>query len=204
MLSTVIVRLIILQLYLTWIIADINYWLGTGDTACTTPHAVVVPKTVLGTGKMNDTATTAGGIAGSKGSTQYGVVAAAFPGSILEHREYSTNAVTNGIPSGGAWTNSTNIYMNENMVYGSKMVSSMSNGQTDSYNGITIDTTQLALFALNREHIIAYDSSGQRAMYWLRDISSDKGFAVVGLDGFSVRALANNQAGIRPVFGITG
>ena len=47
-----------------------NYYFNTGDTACTTPHCVIVPDTNLYTHCMNDTNITTGGYVGSKMYTE--------------------------------------------------------------------------------------------------------------------------------------
>lgn len=190
-------------------IADINYWIGTGDTECTTPHLAIVPDGGVGAEqKMNDANTTAGGYAGSKIYTTYKMVAAniiyqAFgEGNILNHRELLTNAVTNGYPSDGAWHGSKVDLMNEPMVYGSYQLIPGASGTVITYRH-TIDKTQLSLFKLHPEFIVA-KKNGQREAYWLRDVVSAVAFAYVSSLGYSNNDSASAALAVRPVFGITG
>ena len=91
-----------------WRIVDINYWLNSGDASCTTPHLVIMPDQSLYSAKMNETNITTGGYVGSQMYTANlanakTLVNSAFgSANILNHREYLTNAVTNGYPSAGA------------------------------------------------------------------------------------------------------
>lgn len=184
-----------------WLIADINYWLGTGDTPCTTNHLVIVPRNTLGAGKMKSTANTSGGyLQNELNLSQYYDIASSSFGAenILSHREIFTNASTNGVPSSIVWGDSGLMIMNENIVYGSKVVSSMSTGTIVSDNGATIDKTQLSLFRLRPENI------GIGTTYWLRDIADNTDFCMVGKSGLSSHDAANKTYGIRTVFGLTG
>lgn len=47
------------------------------------------------------------------------IINSAFGSAVLTHREYLTNAVTNGYPSAGAWFDSNVELPNEIMIYGS-------------------------------------------------------------------------------------
>ena len=77
---------------------------------------------------MNPTNTTEGGYVGSKMYTEgleraKAIFKAAFGEEhLLAHREYLTNAVTDGKPSGGAWHTSLVELMSEQMVYGSRIL----------------------------------------------------------------------------------
>ena len=118
----------------TWRIVDINYWLYTGDTPCTTPHLVIMPDASLYNAKMNATRTTAGGYVGSKMFTEElqsvkNTIASAFgDSSILLHREYLANTMVNGFPSNGGWYNSQVELPNEIMMYGCRMFSPAGDG----------------------------------------------------------------------------
>lgn len=190
-------------------IADINYWLGTGDTECTTPHLVIVPDSGIGSPqKMNDTNTTDGGYLACKwraayASTATGTIFSAFgQSSILNYKELLVNAVTNGYPSAGTWLMTTVELMNEPMVYGSYQITPGSNGTVISYR-YTIDKTQLSLFKLHPEFIVA-KKNGQRESYWLRDVVSAANFANVNGYGYSTNYYASTALAARPVFGIIG
>ena len=108
----------------TWRIVDFDYWYNCGDTAFTTPHLVIMPDKPLYNAQMNETNITTGGYVGSKMYTENlaqakTLAASAFGSLILTHREYLTNAVSNGYPSAGAWFDSTLELPNEIMMYGS-------------------------------------------------------------------------------------
>ena len=197
---------------ITWRIADIDYWLGFGDTECTKHHIVIVPDQVLGENKkMNDTDTTAGCYVGSKMYTTYiadarNIVKAAFGSThILNHREYFCNALASGAgyPSAGAWYDSEIDLMNEPMVYGS-LYYSPQNGDGSKIPVVhTIDDSQLALFRHNAAHMIARHSDNTRAHWWLRDVVSASSFAFVNGTGtcYSYHA-SDTTIGVRPAFAI--
>ena len=204
---------------INWRIAAFDYWLRCGDTECTTHHIVIVPDSNLltadgSTTHFMDTANvTSGGYLGSgfrsgtnhdSGSTAntsrqqcINIVNNAFGSShILTHREYFTNAVTNGKPSAGAWADSTVDMMNERMVYGNAPFSPVSDGTTVPAN-YTIDKGQLPLFALAPQYIC------NRALWWLRDPVSSASFAFVGYGGGCTCDNASSAwVGVRPAFGI--
>lgn len=187
-----------------YIIVAFDYWLNTGDTACTKHHVVVIPRNQLYTYKFNPTDTTEGGYAGSNlyknGLTQAKqIVAAAFGSAhILNHREYLVNAVTNGKPTGTDWYDSTVELMNENMVYGSKQFSPMPNGTDpwDTCRNYTIDKSQLSLFRYEPWLIC------NRQWYWLRDVVSATAFAYANGYGYADCNKTSDALGIRPVVGI--
>lgn len=188
-----------------WIIGDFKFWHNTGDTACTKPHVVVFPRNNLYTYKFNPSGTTEGGYVGSdlykNGLTQAKqMVTAAFGSAhILNHREYLGNAVTNGALTGTDWYDSTVELMNENMVYGGRQFSPMPNGATDPWStcrNYTIDKSQLSLFRYEPWMVC------NRNWYWLRDVVSATGFALVNSSGEAYSASASGAGGIRPVVGI--
>lgn len=192
---------------MNYIIAAFDYWYKCGDTACYIHHAAVIPQSHLYTYKFNPTNTTEGGYVGSdlykNGLTQAKqMVAAAFGSAhILNHREYLVNAVTNGAPTGTDWYDSTVELMNENMVYGSKQLSPMSDG-TDPWNACrnhTIDKSQLPLFWLAPRMEFVRDQG-----CWLRDIASAARCAISGGYGTSSVGSAGNTYGVWPVFGLIG
>lgn len=185
-----------------WLIADINYWLNKGDTPCNTNHLVILPRGILGTEKMKDSYTTNGGYASKTFSlaTYKNLIGSVFgTDHILSYRGQITNAATNGIPTGITWADRDVELMNENMVYGSKNASSMNTGTGANYNMESIDTTQLSLFRLRPELIVASELS-----YWLRDIASSNSFCAVLSNGVSALIGAAETRGIRPTCGITG
>ena len=123
------------------------------------------------------------------------LAASAFGDLILTHREYLTNAVSNGYPSAGAWFDSTLELPNEIMMYGSLVFTPAGDG-TVVVNRYTIGKTQLALFTVVPNMI------SNRATFWLRDIVSSAGFARVGSGGDAHYYYASDSLGVRPVFAI--
>lgn len=184
----------------TWRIVDFDYWYNCGDTAFTTPHLVIMPDKPLYNAQMNETNITTGGYTGSLMYTENldqakTLAASAFGDLILTHREYLTNAVTDGHASAGAWFDSTLDLPNEIMMYGCHVYAAMNNGTVIPTN-YTIGKTQLALFTVVPKLI------SNRATFWLRDVVSSAYFARVGGFGDTACNLASNSGGVRPVFAI--
>lgn len=184
----------------TWRIVDFDYWYNCGDTAFTTPHLVIMPDKPLYNAQMNETNITTGGYTGSLMYTENldqakTLAASAFGDLILTHREYLTNAVTDGHASAGAWFDSTLDLPNEIMMYGCHVYAAMNNGTVIPTN-YTIGKTQLALFTVVPKLI------SNRATFWLRDVVSSAVFASVGTYGNTGSSNASNSSGVRPVFAI--
>ena len=184
----------------TWRIVDFDYWYNCGDTAFTTPHLVIMPDKPLYNAQMNETNITTGGYTGSLMYTENldqakTLAASAFGDLILTHREYLTNAVTDGHASAGAWFDSTLDLPNEIMMYGCHVYAAMNNGTVIPTN-YTIGKTQLALFTVVPKLI------SNRATFWLRDVVSSAYFAYVGSHGGANYYHASNSYGVRPVFAI--
>lgn len=184
----------------TWRIVDFDYWYNCGDTAFTTPHLVIMPDKPLYNAQMNETNITTGGYTGSLMYTENldqakTLAASAFGDLILTHREYLTNAVTDGHASAGAWFDSTLDLPNEIMMYGCHVYAAMNNGTVIPTN-YTIGKTQLALFTVVPKLI------SNRATFWLRDVVSSAYFALVGYVGRTGYGSASNSFGVRPVFAI--
>lgn len=188
----------------TWRIVDFDYWAGCGDTACATHHLVIMPDQALYNAPMNDSDTTEGGYVNSAMrktnlDNAKTIVKSAFgSASILTHREWLTNAVSNGMPSGGAWFDSDIDIPCEIQMYGHLHFSPMSNGS--SVPAIyTVNKSQFALFAAC-PWFIANRSYNQ----WLRDVVSSSDFASVATDGGTYCRYASGSYGVRPVCGIVG
>lgn len=184
----------------TWRIVDFDYWYNCGDTAFTTPHLVIMPDKPLYNAQMNETNITTGGYTGSLMYTENldqakTLAASAFGDLILTHREYLTNAVTDGHASAGAWFDSTLDLPNEIMMYGCHVYAAMNNGTVIPTN-YTIGKTQLALFTVVPKLI------SNRATFWLRDVVSSAHFALVNCRGVTLYAAASYSNGVRPVFAI--
>lgn len=186
-----------------YLIADMDYWYNTGDVAFTKHHLVITTRKPMYTAQMNVVNSTGGGYVGSEmygtggGLTQAKeTINATFCDMVLTHREVLVNAVSNGVPSAGAWLDSTVELMNECMVYGHPHYTSTGNGSSIPYL-YTIDKTQLALFRLRPELI--FNRSGS---YWLRDVAPSARFAAVNSNGAANCEDASSSLGVRPVFAI--
>lgn len=188
-----------------YIVADLNYRLHCGDTECTTPHILMVPERIMGTAKMNDTNITTGAYVGSKMYTEYltpfkTIIQNDFENAhILAHKNLFANAVTNGYESAGGWFDSSIELMNETMVYGCNIFKNITNDTNIPYN-YTIDKSQLSLFRLKPEAIVALNDAGQRYWYWLRDVVSSSTFAYVYYRGDATVGSASSASGVRPAF----
>lgn len=182
-------------------IAAFDYYLNCGDTSTTKHHVVLVPDTCLYNHVMNDSNITTGGYVGSKmykeGLTQAkNTIKAAFSGHVLSHRVYLTNATANGRPSAGAWCDSEVDLMCEEMVYGGGIFRPTSDG-TNVPSNYRVEKSQLPLFAHEPSRIC------NRATWWLRDVVTASGFAIVGNTGDAAYIYASNSRGVRPAFCIS-
>lgn len=169
-----------------------DYYLGAGDTECTSHHIVVVPDNNMYNAVMNDANTTTGGYANSKmRTTNLATALSTFEtdfgvAHILNHRILVTNAVSDGQASGWAWVDSKVDLMSENMVLGHPVW-----GKAGNETGM--ERSQLALFSLYPEYI-----QKQRLWYWLRSVASGSGFCFVAGDGGTGGYGASGSAGVRP------
>lgn len=182
----------------TWVIADMDYFYNCGDTSFTRHHLVIVPNGSLYDANMNESNVTTGGYVGSKMyienlNSAKATISAAFGDMVLSHREFLTNAVTDGHPSAGGWFDSTVELMNEIMVYGTHVLAPANNGVTLPAR-FTVAKQQLALFALNPRAI------NNRQYIWLRDVVTAAGFALVDSFGYAVFTSASSSLGVRPEF----
>lgn len=192
-------------------IAAFDYYLNSGDTNCTTHHVVIVPDTCLYNAQMHNTSsggyeggaanTTAGGYVGSdmyKSNLEQAktTIKSAFSGHVLKHRIYLTNAVANGRASGGAWCDSEVDLMCEQMVYGSGIFSPVSDGSNVPAN-YRVEKSQLPLFQHEPSRIC------NRNNWWLRDVITASGFAIVDYDGYADYRDASYSVGVRPAFCIS-
>lgn len=185
-----------------WRIVDMDYWFDTSTSpVLDTHHLVIMPDNALYDKNMNTFNVTTGGYVGSDMyksnlETAKSKIKQAFPNHILPHKDFFVNEVTNGYPSKGSWYSSEIELPNEIMIYGSYIMSPSSTG---SYLVIrnTIDKSQLSAMKLNPSLMTVKNKS-----YWLRDVVSDKMFAVCYDGGIASASSANNDNGVRPVFAI--
>lgn len=185
----------------TYRIAAFDYYLRAGDTDMTTHHVTLVPDVPMYTHVMNDTNVTTGGYVGSKmytsGLTQAkNTINTAFGSThVLTHRQYLSNAVTNGRPSGGSWYDSTVELMTEQNVYGGKIFGAGNDGSSVPAL-YTVDKSQYPLFAFRPDLI------SNRQIFWLRDVVSAAYFAFVNGSGNALYSYASGVRGVRPAFSI--
>ena len=185
----------------TWVIADMDYFLRCGDTDFTKHHLVIVPASSLYNGQMNATNTTEGGYVGSVMyktglDNAKAKFKAAFGSMLLTHRTYLVNAVANGKPSGGAWFDETVALMSEVMVYGTHYFEPANDGTTVPTK-YSVCNSQLALMSLNPRMIKT------RETYWLQNVVSAAVFAYVVNCGDAYYYGASASFGVRP-YGIIG
>ena len=112
---------------------------------------------------------------------------------LLTHRDYLTNAVTDGHASAGAWFDSQVELMNEIMAYGTHVYAPANDGVTLP-NKYTTGRQQFAAAMLNPSIV------NLRYWYWLRDVVSSAYFANVGSYGHADCHYASNSGGVRPYF----
>lgn len=194
-----------------YVIADINYKKGHGDTTPLGNHLVLMPtdwsktptQTLAPDGKtthyMNDTDTTAGGFAGSKLYKTYlpqiqQKLEADFGNHLLNFREIiSTHVDDSGAPDQAEWRDAKVMIPSETMIYGTMVNGNNKNG---SWYNAGDDASQLALMRLNSEEC---NSHGQAI--WLRDILSASGFAHAGNYGNAYwNGASNTWCGVRAFF----
>ena len=184
-----------------WRIVDIDYWYNCGDAAFERHHLAIMPDIILYSVQMNETNVTTGGYVGSKMYTTNlnqakTLVNSAFGSAVISHREYLTNAVSNGRPSAGTWYNSSVELPNEVMMYGHPHLSPTSDGSNIPAI-YTISKTQLALLQVCPKFI-----NPHRENQWLRDVVSSAGFALVDSYGHTNAIDASASLGVRPIFPI--
>ncbi len=182
-----------------WRIAAFDYYYNTGDTNCTTHHAVIVPDTSLYNAAMNSTNTTEGGyynsvMKQSNLATAISTINSAFgSGHILSHRNLFVNTVANGRPSNGSWYDTTVDLMTEVNVFGTHHFSPVGDGTNIPYN-YAVDKSIFPLF------IARPDLQCNRQTFWLRDVVSSALFALATDNGRCYCHAASNSFGVRPAF----
>nr|DAK67147.1 MAG TPA: hypothetical protein [Caudoviricetes sp.] len=188
-------------------IAAFDYYLSSGNTACTDHHVVIVPDTSLYKAQMHNTSsgglesggnTTSGGYVGSDMyktnlANAKTTIKSAFSGHVLKHSVYLTNTVANGRASNGVWCDSEVDLMCEQMVYGNGMISPVSDGSNIPANYHT-DKSQLPLFLYEPSRICT------RETWWLRDVVDATHFADVSYTGGADCSASSYAYGVRPAF----
>lgn len=180
-------------------IGDIDYFIHCGDNVDLDHHLLMVDDgaNLAGDGStthfMNDTDTTAGGFKGSKmwnttiPNQILPDITIAFGDHLLKHREFISNAVTDGVPTGGEWINTIYNIFNEAMYYGI-VVNGANSAGSGLYN-VGCSKNQIALFKLDQF------SMNRKTNIWLRDVVSGTEFASVNGSGAAGRSLASASWG---------
>ena len=194
----------------TWLVADIDNYLYTGNTPLTKHHLTIIPADNLTSASMNTTDTTEGGYYNSqmKQSTLPSILSTyvepVFNGHVLTYANILTNEVDEnannitsnlykGASNNWSWYNSQIDLMSEVNVFGTIILSS--NGLD-----IGIDNQQYAIFLLKPE--FAYtNGNSKRLSYWLKSVSNSKSFVFADVGGCSDNhALSKSAQGVRPRF----
>ena len=185
-----------------YVIVAFDYYYNTGDTACTTHHAVVVPRNPLYNAQMNTTNVVTGAYVGSAMYTTNlnnakTTIQNAFGSThLLTIRQLFQNSVAEGgyENSYGEWHDATVWLMNEFNVYGG-LVWKNAYAATNWCGNYTIDNSQYPGFALDPTMI----HTPSRNSYWLRDVAAGD-FARVDGNGDCSNNGASNSFGVRPAF----
>ncbi len=189
-----------------WQFAHFDYYLGKGDTACTTHHIVMVPSIALGNSRMKSGDITTGAFVNSEmWTTTLPKYATAIQGPfgashVLSYRQYLSNTMTDTLAtaSGGAstgavprdgleWADATVMLMNEAQVYGTMIYSS-------SGADVGCSPTQFSLFHLCPQAITV------GTKYWLCGVSNKWQWCRVELNGQPSNMGGSYSYGIRPFF----
>lgn len=186
-----------------YVIVAFDYYYNAGDTACTTHHAVVVPRNPLYNAQMNSTNVVTGAYVGSAMyttnlNTAKNTIQSAFGSThLLTIRQLFQNSVAEGGYENtvGVWYDATVWLMNEFNVYGGLVWKNAYAG-TNWRGNYTIDNSQYPGFAL--DPMIIHTPS--RSAYWLRDVAGSGDFASVDGDGLCSNHPASHSYGVRPAF----
>ena len=188
---------------ITLMFAGFDYYYNMGDTALTTHHAVLIPRTAFATSaKMNSTNTTVGGYYNSEmHQTTLPCYAASLKAALnnhlLSHRTMLTTAITASTPSmagagmtGAAtnwgWETTELQLMSEVQVYGSTVWSS-------SAYDVGCDNKLLPVFKFINP--IQFG----RSSYWLRSVVSSTHFASCYGNGAAIYYAAFYANAVRPL-----
>ena len=195
------------------LLAHFDYYLRSGDTETTFHHAVIVP--------FNSFANTAQIYASNINTSGYNgsvmhqttlpiykeALATIFGSHLKSFRDLlSTAGVTSGTSMAGAgfsgyssgwgWQTVYLRLMSEPMVYGTTVFSS-------SFYDVGVAKTQLALFRLSPERIVARNGGvdiSSRNAWWLSAVASGTDFASVSNYGYANYNNASNSRGVRPLW----
>lgn len=183
-----------------YVIKAFDYWYNCGDTALQTHHALVGPESAMYDANMNTSNVTTGGYYGSAMVSNNLATAITYFNNafgsthVLKHRDFLSNAVSNGMVSGMSWYDRFVDLESQRMVYGNQAFGGMNQGnEPGGYcMNYQITKSQLPYYAFRPE------MQSNRQYIWLRDVVSSAGFADVGYGGACDNAGASNSFGVRP------
>lgn len=125
------------------------------------------------------------------------MVESIFGDKIMSHKELLSDKHMSLGPTSVGWYDSTVELPNQIMMYGNSVVIYHQPGWSRLSSSQTIDKTQLALFSVKPEFILA----GRRKQ-WLRDPINENMFAFIDDNGDASYTKVSNTRGVRPIFAI--
>jgi len=182
------------------LVAGCDTELNKGDTALTTHHVSLIPKTHLFSARMNSSNTTAGGVKGSEMVTSTlpalaTTLKSALGNRLLERRVLYSKAVdTSAVSQYSKWTGMASDWewfsaycslLSEVQVYGSMVFG----GPYD----IGEASQQLPIFKFI--NFINYS----RSLFWLRGVASSTDFCRASGNGIADYTSASASNGVRPL-----
>ncbi|WP_303229389.1 hypothetical protein [uncultured Dialister sp.] len=187
-----------------WIVGDLDYHLGMGDTETTNHHVLMFAESSIFRARMCAANDTSGGFKGSEMfTTTLPKVSAAIKAAfgtdhVLNHRELLSKAISKTVESGAGagwtggstdweWTSMDASLFNEVMIYGTRVLSS-------SLFDVGEGNSQIAAFRMNHGLI-----AGKRTWNWTRSVAGAAAFAGSYGSGESGDA-SNAGGGVRPYF----
>lgn len=176
-----------------WHIADIDYFLNTGDTLLKKHHLVMMNDIPIMETYMAPFNSTQGGYVGShirkdRFNEIIDMIDNVFGSYILTHREILSNSLYSDATNGWEYCNSTIELLTEPQVYGCTI------GSNSIYD-VGQGTRQFAIFRLNNTFMNIGVS------WWLRAVASGYTYCVVTSDGIAgVRKTSDGNVGVRVYF----
>ena len=187
-----------------YLVAHLDYFLNMGYDVCEAHHVTLIPEAILTTAQMYTSNTTKSYVE----STMYTSTLPSLLTTIEEDFEtilpvslYLLDSVSGNYENDGDWYTRSIDLMNEKMVFGSDIYHDKRAGTSRATN-YTINSSQLALFNLNRSKITGYYDN-ERTAYWLKDFESSAVFCRINIHGSPSYAAINTELGVRPYFSIT-
>ena len=194
---------------ITWLVADIDNYLYTGDNSLNKHHLTIIPAKPLQNSTMTETNSSEGGYLNTKlkksvlPNVLSMYISPVFGNHVLNYKTLLTDSVDttisssagvgmNGAANHWEWVQSQLDLMSEVNVFGYSNISS-------SWYDTGIDSSQYAIFELKPE--FKYEYKGERFKYWLKNVSTTSSFVVVHPYGNLYPNLGfSGENGVRPRF----